>query len=788
MPDRTAHSPSTPADRPGRLRNIALVGAGGAGKTTLAEALAVAAGALTRPGTVPDGTTAADWEDIEHQQQRSVQFALLPLPWQDLTVNVLDAPGYADFAGELHAALRAAEAAVFVHSAADESVPRPVRALWQECEEARLPRAVALTHLNTARVRLDDVLRMLQDTLGTPDTVRLLHHPDLRDGHLHGTTDLLTGRSYGKPDDPGDLGAERARLIEALAGEDDTLMQRYLDGAELDTAALTAGLRREILAGTLHPVLATAPTAPAAMPCSTWSPPPSRPPPTAPTASRRRPRRALHRPGRPDRRGPLPRPPQPAAGLHRHPAPRHRRPPPRRHRGTPHRPAQPLRPPAAPRPAGRRRRPRHGRQAHRGPHRGHPHRRQHRAAALAAARSAAAHRRPGPLQGRRGQALPGPRPARRPGPGAARRTEPRHPPARPVVHRRGPPRRHPRPAHRPARRPRRDRSLRGRAPGDLRRPRQRPRTARQAVRRTRPVRDLRPHRRTPARRRLRVRRPGGRRRSPPALRPVGREGRPRPARPRPARPPDDRRPGHPHRRQGALGRLLRRRLPDRGPTRPQGGRRPHRGPRPGTRRRSPRPAARRVPGRRPHRPVRTPRPRPRHRDRRPRPEPGPRRGPRTRTRPVPARPALAVARNRPVHPQLPAARPHARPPRRPVRHHGLTRRQEPQERRGSAHALVPPGIWSRCRATQRYSTSASGRTGASANRPPAHAHRPPERISSRATACEPPYTLRSGVIHSTSRDARSSVTSPPVNSPSAAMSANWNATACQPAEDRLCRG
>ncbi|WAL70813.1 elongation factor G [Kitasatospora sp. YST-16] len=259
MPDRTAHTPAPPADRPDRLRNVALVGAGGAGKTTLAEALAHTAGVLTRPGTVPDGTTTADWEDIEHQQQRSVQLALLPLPWRDLKVNLIDAPGYADFAGELQAALRAAEAALFVHSAADPEVPRPVRALWQQCEDARLPRAIVLTHLNTARVRLDDVLRMLQDTLGTPDTVRPLHHADLRDGHLYGSTDLLTGRTYGAPGDTPDLAAERARLVEALAGEDDTLMARYLDGEPLETAALTAGLRRELLAGTLHPVLATAP-------------------------------------------------------------------------------------------------------------------------------------------------------------------------------------------------------------------------------------------------------------------------------------------------------------------------------------------------------------------------------------------------------------------------------------------------------------------------------------------------------------------------------------------------
>ncbi|GLW57103.1 elongation factor G [Kitasatospora phosalacinea] len=263
MPDRTARTPAPTADRPDRLRNVALVGAGGAGKTTLAEALARTADVLTRAGTVPDGTTTADWEDIEHQQQRSVQLALLPLPWRDLKINLIDAPGYADFAGELQAALRAAEAALFVHSAADPEVPRPVRALWQQCEDARLPRAIVLTHLNTARVRLDDVLRMLQDTLGTPDTVRLLHHVDLRDGHLHGGTDLLTGRTYGTPGDAPGLRAaldeERARLVEALAGEDDTLLARYLDGEGLDTAALTAGLRRELLAGTLHPVLATAP-------------------------------------------------------------------------------------------------------------------------------------------------------------------------------------------------------------------------------------------------------------------------------------------------------------------------------------------------------------------------------------------------------------------------------------------------------------------------------------------------------------------------------------------------
>ncbi|GAA4874711.1 elongation factor G-like protein EF-G2 [Kitasatospora terrestris] len=261
MPDRSAtHAPAPTVERPDRLRNVVLVGASGAGKTTLAEALALTAGALTRAGSVPEGSTVADHEEIEHQQQRSVQLSLLPLAWQDTKINLLDAPGYADFTGELRAALRAAEAAVLVHSATDE-VSRPVLALWRECAAAGIPRAVVLTHLNTARVRLDETLLVLQDALGDghPDTVRPLHHWDLREGHLHGSTELLTGLRRGDPQDPGDLTEERTALVEAIAGEDDTLLERYLEGEELDTAALTAAVRREFLQGTLHPVLAASP-------------------------------------------------------------------------------------------------------------------------------------------------------------------------------------------------------------------------------------------------------------------------------------------------------------------------------------------------------------------------------------------------------------------------------------------------------------------------------------------------------------------------------------------------
>ena len=97
-----------------QIRNVVLVGCSGVGKTTLAESLALAAGAITKAGRVVDGTTVSDFEDIEHAQQRSVQLSVLPLDWNGVRINVLDPPGHPDFDAELRAGIRAADAGVFV--------------------------------------------------------------------------------------------------------------------------------------------------------------------------------------------------------------------------------------------------------------------------------------------------------------------------------------------------------------------------------------------------------------------------------------------------------------------------------------------------------------------------------------------------------------------------------------------------------------------------------------------------------------------------------------------------
>ena len=115
-----------------QLRNVAVVGHSGVGKTTLVEHLLAATGALSRAGSVVEGTTVSDSDPVEVEQQRSVFLSVCPLVHQDVVINLLDTPGFADFVPELRAGLRAADAALFVVSAA-EDLDQTTLALWEEC-------------------------------------------------------------------------------------------------------------------------------------------------------------------------------------------------------------------------------------------------------------------------------------------------------------------------------------------------------------------------------------------------------------------------------------------------------------------------------------------------------------------------------------------------------------------------------------------------------------------------------------------------------------------------------
>lgn len=278
---------ATAADHPASVRNVVLVGHSGSGKTTLVEALALTAGAVNRAGRVEDGTAVSDYDEIEHRQQRSVQLSLVPLEWDGYKINLLDTPGYADFVGELRAGLRAADAALFVVSASDgpETMAGATRMVWEECAAVGMPRAIVVTHLEAARSDFEQMTQTCETFFGgdDPDAVIPLYLPlhgePGPDGHapVTGLVGLLSQRVFDyasgerkesepDPDQLPLIEEARNRLIEGIIAEseDETLMDRYVSGEEIDYKTLVGDLERAVARGVFHPVLAAAPAAPGA--------------------------------------------------------------------------------------------------------------------------------------------------------------------------------------------------------------------------------------------------------------------------------------------------------------------------------------------------------------------------------------------------------------------------------------------------------------------------------------------------------------------------------------------
>jgi len=266
---RRASSSGAPPERPEKIRNVALVGRSGAGKTVLTEALLAATGAITRLGSIVGGNTVSDSDPSEIHQQRSVTLSVLPLAVGEMKVNLLDTPGYVDFIGDLRAGLRAADAALFVVSAVD-GVDAATTALWAECERIGMPRAVVISRIDHPRADYEAVLAACQDAFGA--SVLPLYVPIRSATAVTGLLGVLSGTvsdsgaGAAQPAlrpatdaERADAESARAALIEGIIAEseDETLLERYLGGDDIALDTLIADLEIAVARGSFYPVLAT---------------------------------------------------------------------------------------------------------------------------------------------------------------------------------------------------------------------------------------------------------------------------------------------------------------------------------------------------------------------------------------------------------------------------------------------------------------------------------------------------------------------------------------------------
>ena len=254
---------------PEAIRNVGLLSHMGNGKTSLAEAMLYASGAISRLGRVDDGTTTSDYDPDEQRRGMSANLTLLPLEWQDAKVNLVDTPGYADFVGEIAATLRVVDGAVLLVSAVD-GLEVGTEQAWALALQRHLPRLVVVNRMDRENASFERVLEQLRERFGTGVVAAQLPIGS-RDAY-QGVVDLVTRQAVLFGEDgqvttgevPAELASEVERLgeqlIEAVAETDEELTLKYLDGEALTEEEIRNGLRQGVHSGAITPVYSAAAT------------------------------------------------------------------------------------------------------------------------------------------------------------------------------------------------------------------------------------------------------------------------------------------------------------------------------------------------------------------------------------------------------------------------------------------------------------------------------------------------------------------------------------------------
>jgi elongation factor G len=249
----------------GQIRNIALVSHNGAGKTTFVERLLFDGGVTTRMGQVDNGTAAMDFEEEEIARQSSISLAMAPIEWNNYKFNLLDTPGYVDFVGEVNSALAVAEGAViFVEAVAGVEVGTEL--VWQSTGDNGQARLLVINKMDRENVSVSRVMRSIDENL--PGRFINLQLPIGEGTGFEGVVDLLKMKArLGSGEKLGDIPAgmgdaveeARVELVEAAAEGDDDLLMKYLEGEELTSEELVAGLKAAVMKGQVTPILYAAP-------------------------------------------------------------------------------------------------------------------------------------------------------------------------------------------------------------------------------------------------------------------------------------------------------------------------------------------------------------------------------------------------------------------------------------------------------------------------------------------------------------------------------------------------
>jgi elongation factor G len=247
--------------QPEKIRNVVLLSHSGAGKTSLSEAVLFTAGLITRLGRVDAGTTTSDYDPDEVKRKISISLTLLPCEWQDSKINLIDTPGYSDFAGEVEAAVRVSEGAIIVVSAA-AGVEVGTEQAWAYSEKAKLARLIFINKMDRENANFYKTVDELQARFGVkclPLQIPVGAHNDFK-----GMVDLLSLKCYAgaKAEETEvpeslkeQLGSFREKMVETIAEVDDALIEKYLGGEELSLEELTKGLQQAVIRGKVVPIL-----------------------------------------------------------------------------------------------------------------------------------------------------------------------------------------------------------------------------------------------------------------------------------------------------------------------------------------------------------------------------------------------------------------------------------------------------------------------------------------------------------------------------------------------------